>query len=400
MDQEMAGLADKIGKALVAKGCKNVAAVDFTDIQGQPTELGRFLSEQLTVEIVATSNVSMVDRANIKHILAEHNLTVEGLVDPANAKKLGEFAGVDTILVGNVTDVDDGYRLMVKGISTSSAQIIAAGWITFRKTSAIQDIANRSISSSVNSDVTPRPSSAKATTYHEDSPVATKDLGILRVVLKSAVPVGSKDQPGGVQVTFEFTNRDTRNTLVLAMNGEFQNRYSQTATPLRSRLLDDRGGVWTLLPSGLQGLGFVRVGVHGRNGADVYSTSEIGRLLQLRDDIGRSYGDPADGFYANADSCGEGGCNTTFNSGSGVTSTRKFFPYTGNTFLSGSISTIEHGQGGIVTMIFVPQAGDTNYAPKSFQFQAEIVIGTVDTDMRRSYFLHNLTFDRITMPTD
>ena len=114
MDDEMAGLADKISKALVARGCKNVAALDFTDIQGQPTELGRFLSEQLTVEIVANSNVSMVDRANIKHILAEHNLTVEGLVDPANAKKLGEFAGVDTILVGNVTDVDDGYRLMVK----------------------------------------------------------------------------------------------------------------------------------------------------------------------------------------------------------------------------------------------------------------------------------------------
>jgi hypothetical protein len=47
LDQEMSGLADKIGKALVAKGCKNVAALDFTDLQGQPTELGRFLSEQL-----------------------------------------------------------------------------------------------------------------------------------------------------------------------------------------------------------------------------------------------------------------------------------------------------------------------------------------------------------------
>src|ERR1017187_9418824 len=263
MDQEMAGLADRIGKALVGKGCKNVAAVDFTDIQGQPTELGRFLSEQLTVEIVATSNVSMVDRANIKHILAEHNLTVEGLVDPVNAKKLGEFAGVDTILVGNVTDLDDGYRLMVKAISTSSAQIIAARLITFRTTPAIQAIANRGISSDVDSAITARPGSANGAGYHEDRPVATKDLGPLRIVLKSPVLVGSKSQPSGIQVSLEFTNRDTRNALVVAMNGEFQNQFSQTAAGLRSSLLDDRGGVWILLPSGLQGLGFVRVGVHG-----------------------------------------------------------------------------------------------------------------------------------------
>ena len=137
LNKEMAGLADKIGKAIAAKGCKNVAALDFTDLQRQPTELGRFLSEQLTVEIVVTASVSMVDRANIKSILAEHKLTEEGLVNPANAKKLGEFAGVDAILMGNVTVLDDGIVLMVKAISTSSAQIVAAGRIGFPKTSEI-----------------------------------------------------------------------------------------------------------------------------------------------------------------------------------------------------------------------------------------------------------------------
>jgi curli biogenesis system outer membrane secretion channel CsgG len=52
----------------------------------------------------------MVDRANIKSILAEHKLTEEGLVNPANAKKLGEFAGVDAILMGNVTVLDYGVK--------------------------------------------------------------------------------------------------------------------------------------------------------------------------------------------------------------------------------------------------------------------------------------------------
>jgi curli biogenesis system outer membrane secretion channel CsgG len=147
LDKEISGLADKLSKALVSKGCKSVAAVDFTDLQRQPTELGRFLSERLAVEIVSTDRVSMVDRANIKSILAEHKLTEEGLVNPANAKRLGEFAGVDTILTGNVTALDDGIELMVKAILTDSAKIVAAGRIIFKKTPDIQDLLNRGVSS-------------------------------------------------------------------------------------------------------------------------------------------------------------------------------------------------------------------------------------------------------------
>jgi len=67
-------------------------------------------------------------------------------VNPANAKKLGEFAGVDAILIGNATVLDDGIVLMVKAISTSSAQIVAAGRIKFAKTSEIQQLFNRSVS--------------------------------------------------------------------------------------------------------------------------------------------------------------------------------------------------------------------------------------------------------------
>jgi len=36
---------------------------------------------------------SVLDRANLNSILAEHKLTAKGLVDPENAKKLGMFSG-------------------------------------------------------------------------------------------------------------------------------------------------------------------------------------------------------------------------------------------------------------------------------------------------------------------
>jgi len=394
LDKEMSALAASLTKALVAQGSKNVAAIDFTDLQGQPTELGRFLSEQLAVEMVLAGGVSMLDRANIKSILTEHKLTEEGLVNPANAKKLGEFAGVDVILIGNVTTLD-GIVLTVKGISTESAEIVAAGRITFPKTPDIQQLLNRGVSSTATAgaSTTTAAGTGSGTRYQDANAIATKDIGSLRVVLKSVLPMNVKDQYGrsvnGIACSFEFTSRETQRPLVVAMNAESQDRSSPTVMLLRSSVIDDRGGVWKLSSPALGGLGFVRAGVHGRNGQDAYSASEIVRLLRLRDELGRDEDDPSDGT---SDSSG-------FVHGYGAPP-KTFFEFKGNRFISGSTTTIEPGHSVTVTMSFHREARGTTSGlpPTFFQLNSEIVIGVLTSNTRASYSLQNLTFDRVSMP--
>jgi len=73
-------------------GKKKVTVLDFTDLQGGASELGKYIAEQLTVNLVmGKREFSVLDRANLKSILAEHKLTSTGLVDPENAKKLIEL---------------------------------------------------------------------------------------------------------------------------------------------------------------------------------------------------------------------------------------------------------------------------------------------------------------------
>ena len=357
---------------------------------------------------MASAGVSMVDRAHIKSILAEHKLTEEGLVNPENAKKLGEFAGVDAILFGNVTDLN-GIELMVKAISTESAKIVAAGRITFPKTPDVQWILNRGVSSSPS--VTASPTTAATVGdrgSYQAAAIATKDIGSLRVVLKSVGPLVLNDQRRGIRISFQFTSRETRRALAVAMNAESQDRPSPGVTfgrssandvHLRARVLDDRGGAWNLSSPDLSGLDFVRAGVHGRNGQDEYRPLEILKLLRLRDDLGRDADDPTDGMYANADSCGEGGCNYTFGPG-GNTSPRKFFPFRGNTFISGSTTMIEPGQSVTVTMSFIQDTSQTisGSPPQFFRFYGEIIVGVVETSTKKSYSLQNLTFDQVSMP--
>jgi peroxiredoxin/TolB-like protein len=148
MGKEISGISEKLSKALVAKGKKKIALIDFVDLQGRSNELGRFLSEQLSVELVNAEGISVVDRAHIKSILDEHKLTEEGLVNPENAKKLGQFAGVDAILTGTVTILDDSFILVVKAISSDTAEVVAAGKITSKQTVEIQQLLKRGVEAS------------------------------------------------------------------------------------------------------------------------------------------------------------------------------------------------------------------------------------------------------------
>lgn len=364
----MSELAEKLSKSLAAQGYKNLAAVDFTNLQGTPTELGRFLSERLAVELVIAGGVSMLDRANIKSILAEHKLTEEGLVNPANAKKLGEFAGVDAILIGNVTQLDNGIELIVKAISTDTAKIAAAGRITFPITSDIQSLLRTSVSGAPGgagvSSAGSAPAPASGQNYQSAGAIATKDLGSLRVVLKSVTPIKASDgDKAGLRCVFDFINRDTVRTLAVAMNAARDEGYtsdrdiSQVAYQLRSGIVDENAAAWRLFAPRMSGLSFVRSGV-------TREPSEIASLLEKRDRLSSDV-------------------DTTLDS---------------RPFVAGPMTPIEPGQTLSVVMDFVSQASRA-MVPRTIQLNSEIVIGVPNLPGgKKSYSLQNMTFDQITLP--
>jgi TolB-like protein len=127
MDKELAALGEKLAAQVKESGKKKVTVLDFTDLQGNTSDLGRFIAEELSVLLVERrTNFSVMDRANLKTILAEHKLTVDGLVEPENAKKLGQFSGVDAIVLGKVTPLKDEVAITAKVIATDTAETVGA----------------------------------------------------------------------------------------------------------------------------------------------------------------------------------------------------------------------------------------------------------------------------------
>lgn len=145
-EDEIKRAADTIASAVHAGGGKSVAVLDFADLQGYVTEFGRFIAEELSSDLVGRPDgFSVIDRANLHHILTEQKLTMSGLVNPENAKKLGRFAGVDTLIVGTVTQMGNSARLSIRAIATETARVIGTANTNITLDEALSDLLTREI---------------------------------------------------------------------------------------------------------------------------------------------------------------------------------------------------------------------------------------------------------------
>ena len=160
-EKEIKSISLTIAQNITKSGKKSVAVVDFTGLQGNVTELGRFLAEELSVELVTIARgFSVIDRTHLKSILAEHKLSISGIADPEAVKKLGQIAGVDAIITGSVTPLGNCIRVTTKVIATDTANVIGASKADIAKTKAIEELLARGIGGSAYEGAFSSPTSA------------------------------------------------------------------------------------------------------------------------------------------------------------------------------------------------------------------------------------------------
>jgi TolB-like protein len=140
-EREIKALASTLATSISNHGKKVIAVVDFTDLQGNANELGRFVAEELSGDLIGTAKrFDVVDRAHLKSIIAEHKLSMSGLVDPATIKKLGKIAGADALVTGSLTPFGDTIRISCKAIDTTTAKVIGVAKGDIAKTAALANL--------------------------------------------------------------------------------------------------------------------------------------------------------------------------------------------------------------------------------------------------------------------
>lgn len=202
-ENEIRAISDSIAETIQNSGRRTTAVVDFTDLNGIVTELGRFLSEELSVALAASSKrIEVIDRTHLKVILQENKLSTTGLIDPGTARKLGKIAGADTLVTGTITPFGDSVRVSIKLMDTETAKIIDASTSNIPKTKGIEELLLKEISSGQSSGQQSQASSG-ASSFSKSKGNGIIEDSFLRIVILSISKSGNEF----VSIQTEYQNK-------------------------------------------------------------------------------------------------------------------------------------------------------------------------------------------------
>jgi hypothetical protein len=138
---EIKAIAEKLSSDVNLAQKKRVAVIDFTDLEGNITALGRFIAEKLSIALFKTKReFDLVNRSQLARLIKENKLAEEGLLNPKTVARLGQLAGVDAIIIGTLTPFGDNIEYSFSTINIESATVIAAIDGQFPKTNAMNSL--------------------------------------------------------------------------------------------------------------------------------------------------------------------------------------------------------------------------------------------------------------------
>ncbi len=131
LESELKKAAEQLAGDLIRRQVRRVAVTDFVDLQGRNTLLGRHVADGLVTELFMVTNrgtesFEIIERTRLTAILRELQLIATDLVKPENAQKVGLVAGVDALIIGNMSDLGENISVTLRAISAETGRLLSA----------------------------------------------------------------------------------------------------------------------------------------------------------------------------------------------------------------------------------------------------------------------------------
>lgn len=124
---EIAVISSVLLADLNKAGFKSVAVLDFVDLEGKPNDLGRFVAEELSTDLIMhRGEMNVVDRETLRALLKEQQVEPAALADPEIVKKFGKAVDINGLIAGSVVPMGRSIRVTSRIIETGTARVVAA----------------------------------------------------------------------------------------------------------------------------------------------------------------------------------------------------------------------------------------------------------------------------------
>ncbi|OPX25589.1 MAG: hypothetical protein B1H06_07195, partial [Candidatus Cloacimonas sp. 4484_143] len=93
LDDQMNRLTSQIISSFNQSNVQKIAIIEFADLEGNVTQLGRFIAEELITRIFTSGKFEVVERNLLQKVLEEQQLGMTGYIDQETAISLGQILG-------------------------------------------------------------------------------------------------------------------------------------------------------------------------------------------------------------------------------------------------------------------------------------------------------------------
>jgi TolB-like protein len=240
----------QIATKVTAKNKATIAVVEFADLEGNVTNFGRFLAEELITRLHETEKFKVIERQLLNQVIKEQKLTLSGIVDPNSAKQLGRVLGVDAIVSGSITDLGKTVRVNARLISTETGEIFAVAAREFVKDQTLIDLMS-SREQQANSSTRDSSSSSKSPKQTVKASLYTFDLDECRlsgttIVCDLTITNNDNDRMfsydnlvNGAGMTDNFGNIYGATSIRIANRNGFDDAVILSNVPTKSRITFD-----------------------------------------------------------------------------------------------------------------------------------------------------------------
>ncbi|WP_367388758.1 hypothetical protein [Lewinella sp. LCG006] len=112
-----------VSEKISSAGVESVLIADMTNLEGEKKNLGRYLTEEISAEIIdVRKGISLLDRSQLNKLIKEQELNAAGLLDQETIAGLGEIIGTEVIITGKYEVIGDKVKLWLRAIDVEKGK--------------------------------------------------------------------------------------------------------------------------------------------------------------------------------------------------------------------------------------------------------------------------------------
>lgn len=140
INTELDSFTSQIRQQLAQNEKKTIAVSEFTDLGGNISDLGKFVTDEIITRLILSGEFKVIDRKYFSKILKNQGLSLSNVLDPNSAQTLQNLLGIDAIITGTIVDLGTIVKIHARLHSSNPSNIFGAACMELKTNDNLRNL--------------------------------------------------------------------------------------------------------------------------------------------------------------------------------------------------------------------------------------------------------------------